>query len=241
MAEEDKDKENGSPLPRLRLGEVGYSGLQILGGQILEECKDELRWPKSVRTFKEMSRDSTISAGLALFERMMNRPEWVVKVPTGASDETKRRAEFIEQCMLDMDHSWRSFIKEVTSFYTYGFAINEKVYRRRLRKNGSKYNDGAIGIKSLPLRGQDTIYRWDFTEDGRHLKGVYQNVSLLTDRHRYISTAIEQPYLRREKFLLFRTNIHKDNPEGKSPLVNCWREWRIRQAIEESEAIGIAR
>ena len=33
-----------------------------------------------------------------------------------------------------------------------GFAIHEKVFRRRLKANGSKFNDSLIGWRKLPVR-----------------------------------------------------------------------------------------
>ena len=50
--------------PRIKLGEQGYTGLQVSNGQIYEEANRELRWPNSIKTFKKMSRDATISAAL---------------------------------------------------------------------------------------------------------------------------------------------------------------------------------
>ena len=55
-----------------------------------------------------------------------------------------------------------------------GFAPVEKVYRRRTRANGSKYNDGLIGVRDLPLISQDTVASWYWDETGRSLKGLKQ-------------------------------------------------------------------
>ena len=43
------------------------------------------------------------------------------------------------------------------------------------------------------------------------------------------------------KGLLFRTQINKDNPEGKSLLRNAYRAWYFKKHIEEIEGIGIER
>lgn len=236
---ETTDYENEAAIPRMRMSEVGYVGLNAINGRIYEESRKELRWPESIKTFKKMSVDTTIFSALQLFELMVSRVPWSVAVPEGAKETTLQRAKFIESCMHDMEHSWPSFIQEVTSVFTYGFCVNEKVYRRRYNKNGSKFNDGLVGLKKLPIRSQDTIYKWLFSEDGRELIGLEQNLSNTTDSYRYIDQT--QVKISRNKFLLFRTNVKKDSPEGRSPLIGTYHSWKYRMAIEEQEAIGVTR
>src|SRR5690606_29860941 len=43
------------------------------------------------------------------------------------------------------------------------------------------------------------------------------------------------------KGLLFRTEVSKDNPEGRSLLRNAYRPWYFKKRIEEIEGIGIER
>jgi hypothetical protein len=146
--------------------------------------------------------------------------------------------------MDDMDHTWSEFIQDVSSSYTYGFSVQEKVYRKRLKTNGSKFNDGLIGWKKLPIRSQDTISGWMFSDDGRELLGVEQDLSTVIHYGRY--NALSQKHgskieIPRKKFMLFRVNPERDNPEGNSLLKSCYISWKYRTAIEEQEAIGIVR
>jgi hypothetical protein len=67
-------------VPRIKLGEQGYTGLQVSNGQIYEEANRELRWPNSIKTFKKMSRDATISADL-YFLLLSNPPNIYLKSP----------------------------------------------------------------------------------------------------------------------------------------------------------------
>lgn len=245
MAEnESLDLQTGdSAQPRIRFSEVGYTGLKEFDGIILEEARKALIWPRANRTFQEMSQDATIASALSLFEMMISRVKWRVVPPEDATDEEKKQAKFLKQCMDDMDHSWFSFIKEVTSMFTYGYCINEKVYRRRQRKFGSRYDDNLVGIKKLPVRSQTTVKEWKFSEDGRDLLAVIQDTSLINDGFRLANSLqfageIEIP---RKKFLLFRTDVTRDNPQGRSPLAKVYQAWKYRKQIEESEAIGITR
>jgi hypothetical protein len=245
MAEEQLDLQQGEKATRLKMGEQGYLGLRVSCDQIYEEAREELRWPRSIQTYYEMANDATIASALSLFEMMISRVEWTVKVNKDAPDQLKQRAKFVEQCMHDMEHSWFSFIKEVTSCFTYGFSVHEKVYRRRLKENGSKYNDGYIGFRKLPIRSQSTISKFKFDVNGRYLTHVIQDLNLIPDSTRYASLLQNNPlgelHIPRKKFLLFRTDVARDNPEGKSPLSKVYISWRYMQEIKEQEAIGISR
>lgn len=228
-------------VPRIKLGEQGYTGLQVSNGQIYEEANRELRWPNSIKTFKKMSRDATISAALDFFRDMISRVEWRVE-PSDKNDEMAlAKAQFLTQCMTDMEQSWASFIREVCSFNTYGFSIHEKVYRRRYKTQGSRYNDGLVGLRKLPIRSQDTIDKWLFSNDGRELTGVEQSLTVLNSVGFQIQNRPTKIEIPRNKFLLFRANSYKDNPEGVSPLVKCYIAYKFRTQLEEIEAVGYSR
>lgn len=245
MAEnESLDLQTGdSAQPRIKFSETGYTGLREFDGIILEEARRDLQFPHANRTYQEMSQDATIASALSLFEMMISRVKWRVVPPEDPTEEDKQKARFLRQCMDDMEHSWFSFIKEVTSMFTYGYCVNEKVYRRRQRQYGSRYNDNLVGIKKLPVRSQTTVTEWKFSDDGRNLLAVVQDTNLLNDGFRLANSKeyageIEIP---RKKFLLFRTDVSRDNPQGRSPLSKVYQAWRYRKQIEESEAIGITR
>lgn len=234
---------DGYPIPRIRLSEVGYTGLRVSSGIIQEEAKKELRWPNSIRTFKEMRRDPTIAASLKAFELLVSRVSWRVEPPQNATDVQKKRAEYFNQVMGDMEHSWFNFIKEVTSMFTFGFDLHEIVYRRRRFAQGSKYDDGLVGIRKLSPRSQDSVNRWIYGEDGRELIGIEQLVlsnhyNVMRTTPDYFTNPIVIPS---EKLLLFRTDPVKDNPEGQSPLLNCYMAYRIRAQLEEIEAVGYSK
>lgn len=239
MGEED--------IPSMKFGETGYNALLVAGGQVFEECQWELRWPWAINTFKKMSKDGVIAPALNLVEMMIARVPWTVKIPEGYEEELAPHAEFLRQNMTDMEHSWNEFIKQVVSFNRYGFSVHEKVYRERLKSKGSKYNDGLIGLKKLPIRSQDSIVGWEWKNQGRDLSGVWQEVVKPSglDQATYpmnLQNSItgDKVKIPRKKFLLFRNGAIKDDPTGQSPLVGCWESWKYKKAFEESEAIGVS-
>ncbi|UAV84530.1 hypothetical protein PHB09_034 [Pseudomonas phage PHB09] len=245
MAKRTKIEKVATPMPRLRLGEIGSVGLKQVGGRVSEEQRRELQFPEACRTFRTMAQDATIKSAISLVEMMISRVDWTVNLGVEPDAAMKARGEFLESVIHDMDHSFDDFIREVTSMYTYGFSVHEKVYRRRTFEAGSSYNDNKIGIKKLPVRSQDTISRWVYSDDGRDLIGLEQNLAGIQGGDRYAnminlsSDGIIQ--IPRKKFMLFRVDAKRDNPEGNSPLRGCYNAWLFRRQIEEQEAIGVTR
>ena len=245
-AAESLDLSTGSEsVPRIPFSETGAIGLKQINGQILEESRRELTYPQAAKTFKTMSRDATIASGLDLFQMMMSRVKWTVHVPQDASEDIKKKARFLAQVQEDMEHSWYSFIKEAVSFYTYGFAPHEIVLRRRLKSNGSKYDDGLVGIKKLPIRSQDTISRCEFSEDGRNFLGFWQNPKGILDFYGGFNggkaSSADEVFLRKNKLLIFTCDSGRGNPMGSSPLLKCYYAWKYRTKIEEHEAVSLSR
>ena len=126
----------------------------------MEECSEELRFPMLIGTLNKMRKDAAIAPALELVENMISRVPWVVKIPEGYEDELKDKAKFLTEVIDDMEHPFYDFLKQASTFNSMGFAIHEKVFRERRLEQGSKFNDGRVGIRKLPPRGQDTVSKW---------------------------------------------------------------------------------
>lgn len=222
-------KAYGAPV----FSELGHSGLRQSGGYVYEEFLRKLQWPKAGDVYQEMSsNDPVITAVLFCCRMLIRQVGWRVKACSDNPADIEC-AEFIESCMNDMSETWTDFIDEVISYFPYGFAWHEIVYKRRLgpNKQGSKnsqYNDGRIGWRKIPGRRQTTLSNWCFGDDGG-LEGVYQ-----LDGGKRI-------YLPIQRCLLFRTGNANGNPEGTSFLRGAYRPWYFKKHIEEVEGIGIER
>ena len=215
---------------------LGVSGLRRYGPYIYEEFLPELLWPRAGRVYQEMSdNDAVIGAILYLAEMLIRGVEWRVESASD-SDADKNAAEFLESCMHDMDSSWANTICEVLSMLTYGFSFHEIVYKIRRGpdetnpKYRSKYTDGMIGWRRIPIRAQTSMIEWEFNEEG--------DVTAFIQQCEPNFTRVRIPM---SKGLLFRTRISKDNPEGKSLLRNAYRSWFFKKHFEEIEGIGIER
>ena len=226
---------------RFRLGEVGALALRVFNGVTQDELRRELNWPNSITTYKQMSDHSAINAPLTLFSNIIAKATWIYKPPENATEEEKNQVKIINQMMGDMEHSWGDFIQDVLSSNVFGFCVNEKVYRKRYKANGSMYDDGIIGWKKLPIRVQESISKFIFSEDGNDVIGVQQNLSAINDIYNRFSRKSNLINIPRSKFLLFRTGKHRGDPFGKSPLRDAYLAWRFLTQLEELEALGVAK
>jgi len=212
------------------LKQLGSTGLNRYGPYIYEEFLPELQWPRANKVYQEMSdNDPVIGAILYLAEMLIRGTTWSVE----GKDEN---AKFLEECMNDMEMSWPNVISEILSMLTYGFSFHEILYKVRRGptetspKYRSKYSDGRIGWRGMPIRAQRSIEGWIFNKED-DLVAVEQ----LCEPN-YFKVTIPM-----SKGLLFRTRVSKNNPEGKSLLRNAYRPWFFKKHFEEIEGIGIER
>jgi hypothetical protein len=231
-----------SEAARVVMPELGNSGLANPLGLIRDDFYRELEYPLAAKTFKNMTYHPTVSSAITVIEDTIRRVNWSVEAPKDATPEMKVRTKHIESCMHDMDRTWAEYIQEFLSILIYGFSVNEKVWKRRTKKNNkSRHDDGLIGWKRLPSRSQASIKRWVWDDKGRDLIGVIQDLSQVKGgslRYNVDGTLIGIP---RSKFLHFRHNAQLDNPEGNSPLKQVFIPWSYLTTIEEYEAVGISR
>lgn len=218
-----------------RTDEIGRIGQKRYGGTFYEEFLRELRGKKGIETYREMAEnDDTIGAILFAVEMLIRQASWTVE-PGGDTAKDKEAAQFVEECMNDMQDTWTDTISEILSFLTYGWSFHEIVYKRRMGKTSnpktrSKYNDGLIGWRKLPIRAQETLYQWEYDNE--------DNLVAMTQLPPPDYGLITIPV---EKAMLFRTKSRKGNPEGRSILRNAYRSWYFKRRIQEYEGIGIER
>lgn len=230
-------------VPRIRLGESGFLGLKTSNHRILEETQAAFRYPAFIKTVNEMRNNPTVGAAMNVYRMMISRVKWDVEAPKGADDKLLARTELIRSMMNDMDGSWAQFIESVIPYLEYGFAVNEIVLRRRLKKNGSKFNDGLVGIKKLAPRSQETIRGWVFSDDGADLIKVEQSLQQLENAYRFAKRLNDQGFIEidREKFLLFSASATKGNPEGNSIYKNIYLAFKQLTLLQEQELVGVAK
>lgn len=216
--------------------ELGQTGLRRTSGYVNEEFLPQLRGRKAVQVYREMSEnDPIVGALLYAVDRLLRQVDWRVE-PADSTAEQKQAAEFVEECMEDMSHTWDDMLTEICTMLPYGFSWHEIVYKKRVgpwetdAKKRSKYTDQRIGWRKIPIRAQETMLRWVFDDHG----GTQAMVQLAPPLYQTTVLPIE-------KSLLFRVSSAKGNPEGRSFLRNAYRPWFVKKRLEEIMLIGVER
>lgn len=225
-----------SPAKNIGTAILGGSGLHQYGGFVYEELLSQLQGLNGVKYYREMAdNDPMIGAMLAAITLLLRQVIWTAE-PVDDSDRAKEAADFVKQVLFeDMSHPFSDFVTETLSFLTYGFSVCEIVYKIRGGpdtkdpKKKSKFDDKRIGIRKLAGRAQDSIFKWEFQDDG----GVAGCVQQL-----YYQPGVgggTTVFIPIEKMLLFRTTSAKNNPEGRSILRNAFVPYVRKQTIEQAE------
>jgi len=246
---EDKRQKQAKKIP----SEIGSTGVYTKSvAAYYDEGIRELSFPYSLQTYDRMAMNVTIASALNAVSVIANS----VPIYIEAYDQTKqhqKKADFVMQCFNDMEdaESLENVIQKALTFNKYGFSILEKVFKRRRFKNGSKYDDGKIGIKYLPMRRQHSITEFEWDDNYRKFLGVYQSTEaspaydpFINDRQR-ISLKPKRKsgdvFIPRDRFLLFRTDLSTDLPQGVSPLYHCYEGWRELQKYKDLENIAASK
>ena len=217
--------------------EIGTTGLKRSGGIILEEFHKKLQGDKALEVYTEMLNNSpTVHGVLFAIDMHMRRVPWRVE-PGGESAEDLERAEFIDSCRHDMSSSWEDVLSEILTMIPYGWSYHETVYKYRSGGDPlspgtfSRFTDGLLGWRKLPIRAQTTRWKWEIDDTGG-IAGMWQLP---------VSGRGPAVFIPIQKALLFRPRAHKNNPEGKSALRAAYKPYYYSTRIMEIEAVGIER
>lgn len=249
MAEDSKTPEGattadeGVTIPRLKLGETGFSALKTRNGQIMEEANVQFQMPHLARVIADMSYSPAVSIGLGAINTLISRSQVAVEPVTGETEVDKVRREYLLSVLHDMENSFQSTLQNIATSKEWGHQVSEIVLGRRLWGKGSKHNDGLIRIVKLAHRPQATLVKWNYDETGRNLVSVSQSIANVENSYRFAKQTDENGLIviPREKFLLFRSDATSDNPHGVSCLRACYLAWKQLTLLEEHMLRGVAK
>lgn len=216
--------------------EIGVTGLRHQAGRLNEEWLRKLQGDRGRRVYREMDdNDDILGVVRLLFDMFFRNVEWST---TPWSDDPLHiyQAEVAESWRTDMEHTWSDLMSEILTMMTYGFAPFEIVLKRRVGPDESEpwyrsaHSDRLIGIRKIAPRAQESVSRWDISEDGT-MNGMYQ-------RPPYTGGEV---FIPAAKLVNFRTTSRRNNPEGRSAYRNCVIPYHRKRDISEFEAIGINR
>lgn len=210
----------------------------------------DLKFPYSVKTYEEMTKDAILAAALTAVKTIAVRVPRYIE-PYSESSKHKKQAEFLEECLgisgdsNDMTHSFDEFLREALTLDTFGFSVHEKVFRLRREKYGSKFDDGKVGIKRLPIRPQSTIEGFTYDDEGREMTGVIQRQSAQrTAAIKKLKNSVNfngQLTIPRSHILHFTSGGGDGKAEGVSPLSFVNKTWRDYQRFKDLEGIAASK
>lgn len=236
----DTSEELAKAAPNSKFSQLGNTGLKVYSGYVNEEFHKKLQGQRGVETFQEMSEnDSTVGAVLFAVDLLIRAVDWNVVPSDPNNPAAVDGKDFLDSVLHDMEHTFEDFVSEVMSMLPYGWSYFEEVLKRRTGPSSdpsknSKHSDGKIGVRKLEIRGQDTLSRWNILPDGT-IAGMYQTPAIVSEGF------TGEMYIPMNRGLLFRTKVHKNNPEGRSILRSAYRSWYMLKTIQNVEAIGIER
>lgn len=217
--------------------EIGNLGVSVDFLAISNDAIKDLAFPTSIYTFEEMARSSVIAATLSAINTIASKVEYKIE-PFDETATHKQRAEFLEQCLFkDMETSFTHAIRDALTMTKYGFSVLEKVYRFRRRKSGSKYNDGRVGIKYLPIRSQKSIRRFNYDDANRTLLNVEQ----IPIGVRGTAVRTNPIKIDANRALVFRVNPTGLHPYGQCPLADAYKSWRVLERLQDIETTSANR
>lgn len=241
-------------------GMAGISGLTRYGGvsRVYEEFLRELQGPQGMKSYREMMDNDPITGAILFAAQHLCRKVSFAFKPANASAEAGKVADFVGSAIFDdMEASWPDTLSEILTMLPFGWALMEFRLKRRLGLGTphlsvpaigsssmagsgvgtpvpsfapSRFNDGKIGFRSWSLRSQETLFMWEFDEDSNAT--VMQQMAPPDYKIRRIPLG---------KTLLFRTQVSKNNPEGRSILRNAWTSYYMKKNLQIFEGIGIER
>lgn len=216
--------------------ELGRSGLRHWGGFVFEEWLNQLQQgQQAAQVWRDMmDSDPIVGAIMYAIQSLMRRVTWWTE-PGDSSTAGKKGADWFDSVRNDMQFSWEDTLGEHLSFLGYGWAYCEECYKLRLGESrdevkSSMSKDGTLGLAKVPLRSQDSVYRWVFDGVG-DIEGMIQNPP----------PDYQLRYIPLEKALHFRTSIFKNDPLGRSILRTAYQPWYFAKNLRSIEGIGVER
>lgn len=236
----------------------GISGLSRFGAvsRVYEEYLRELQGPQGMKNYREMMDNCPIVGAILFAANHLCRKVSFKFKPANATNEARWAADFMGGAVFDdLESAWPDTLSEILTMLPFGWSLLEFRLKRRLRlgdfpmrppelgtanpggigypvppTSPSRFTDGLIGFRSWSLRSQETLFMWEFDEDSNAV--VMQQMAPPDYKIRRVPL---------DKAFLFRTQVAKNNPEGRSILRNAWTSYYMKKNLQVFEGIGIER
>lgn len=236
----------------------GISGLTRYGAisRVYEEFLRELQGPAGMKSYREMMDNDPITGAILFAAQHLCRKVSFKFKPADDSNQAREVADFVGGAVFDdLESAWPDTLSEILTMLPFGWALMEFNLKRRMGMGDfnlglpmqdpgvalgtgypvtpqapSRFDDGKIGFRSWSLRSQETLFMWEFDQESNAT--CMQQMAPPDFRIRRVPVA---------KSFLFRTQVAKNNPEGRSVMRNAWTSYYFKKNLQVFEGIGIER
>lgn len=205
-----------------------------------DEILRSLRFPDGMHVYREMvDNDPTVGAMTFAIQQLIK----TVTFYSSAHDESPKAQEYaahLESCLGDLEKPFHNYIVEFMTMLFFGFSINAIEMKKRVGqvydpKFRSKYKDGKWGFRGFPTRSQESIKGWRYL-DPKDSSRLTHAVQQSLDPMSMGTTDLDMT-----RFMLFRVDTRKDNPESRSILRNAHQPYFYKKHYERDQSIRISR
>lgn len=189
----------------------------------------DLKLPQAFSTYREMLLDEYISGGLLLTKNLINKLNYQLEVPEGATANEKALIKGLNKSLGNLEgYTKTDLLNNILSMMDYGQSLFEMVLKRE---------DGNMVFKTFSPIHPINVNRYEYTHNT--LTKLYLNPA---DNDGLIqNTEAAQKELDGKKVLHFKLNPSMDYPLGQSLLNRCYMPWKKKGIVSEYELIGIAK
>ena len=207
---------------RTLLPPSGATGLKYRGGMIYDEYLMQLRpWLNAAKMYLQMRDDVLIGTLLSAIKLPILAAGVTVLPADEQSPGDEAAADWLFENLHRMEcQSWNSHMEDMLEAIDFGFSIGEVVLEKR--------KDGRLWIENISPRGQETLYKWDFDDNGRATTFIQRNPNNGEMLEIPLSRCVHVVY-----------NGRAGNPQGRSLLRSLYRPYRMTHDMENMEAIGM--
>lgn len=219
------------------LMDYGKRGLKHSWGLIDEEFHKDLKGTKANKMYREMTdNDPIVAMSLDIIDTTSKSVERKCEANESGHPQANECHEFIESCFEDMRSTESERMTEINTQLSFGWSWLEECYKIRCGpeyddvKLNSNFSDRRIGWSDWECRAQESFYKWKLTDNADVIALIQQNPS---DCKEYTI-----PF---NKSLHFKYRGRKGNPEGNSPLRNCYVSYYKKNKFQFVEGVGAER
>lgn len=227
---------NGSKR-RALLPEVGWPGVQLFGGFVVDDYNPDLRGVKAITTADQMRRsDAQVRAVEKVLSLPLRATVWLLEEPDQPSAAETEAAELLRGNLFGgMEQTFDDLLREAALAIYYGFRVPEIVWEER---------SGVLAIRKIASRNPRLIERWLYDENGQLVGYLYAGhrpvgfgLSLFggsTVRYDRVPVPID-------KTLHLVYDQEYESPTGLGIWRSMYPHWYYKQALYKILAIGCER